>query len=111
MWGWTLSDRYFAAAPEVRAALERRVAENAEHLAKHGAPRKGFYLTGRVGDRAISLHAEGEKVVLVEEGQGREEEEGTELPGRHARPSSYWVSRPGASRATSAAASSRRCRS
>jgi transposase InsO family protein len=71
--GATPADRYFAAAPEVKAALARRVAENAEDLAKHGAPRKGFYLTGRVGDRAISLHAEGERVVLVEEGKGREE--------------------------------------
>jgi transposase InsO family protein len=77
------ADRYFAAAPEVSAALRKRVAENAEDLAKHGAPRKGFYLSGRVGDRAISLHAEGEKVVLMEEGKGREEVD-LSAPGRRA---------------------------
>lgn len=81
--GATPADRFFAAAPEVKAALARRVAENAEELAKHGAPRKGFYLAGRVGDRAISLHAEGEKVVLVEEGRAREEVD-LSAPGRRA---------------------------
>jgi hypothetical protein len=48
------------------------VAANARELARNGVPRKPFYLTGRVGDRDISLHAEGEKVVLVE-GASREE--------------------------------------
>jgi len=80
--GLVPADRFFAASPEVRAALASRVAKNAEELAKHGAPRKGFYLTGRVGDRPISLHAEGEKVVLVEE--GRREEVDLSAPGRRA---------------------------
>ena len=30
---------------------------------RNGVPRKPFYLTGRIGDQSISLHAEGEKVV------------------------------------------------
>jgi transposase InsO family protein len=76
------ADRYFAAAPEVKAALKARVDANAKDLALHGAPRKGFYLTGRVGDRPISLHAEGEKVVLVED--GRREEVDLSAPGRRA---------------------------
>ena len=80
--GLVPADRFFAASPEVRAALAARVAKNAEELAKHGAPRKGFYLTGRVGDRPISLHAEGEKVVLVE--GGRREEVDLSAPGRRA---------------------------
>lgn len=76
------ADRYFAAAPEVKAALLERVDANAKALALHGAPRKGFYLTGRVGDRPISLHAEGEKVVLVE--GDRREEVDLSAPGRRA---------------------------
>jgi len=83
--GLVPADRFFTASPEVREALASRVAKNAEELAKHGAPRKGFYLTGRVGDRPISLHAEGEKVVLVEE--GRREEVDLSAPGRRAEPS------------------------
>ena len=67
------ADRYFASAPQVKATLSARVRSNAKDLAQHGVPRKPFYLTGRVGDRSISLHAEGEKVVLVEEGRAREE--------------------------------------
>jgi len=78
------ADRYFAAAAQVKAALLARVAGNAEELAKHGEPRKPFYLTGRVGDRDISLHAEGEKVVLVE--GGRREEVDLSAPGRRAEP-------------------------
>jgi transposase InsO family protein len=83
--GLVPADRYFAAAPQVRATLLARVAGNAEDLAKHGEPRKPFYLTGRVGGRDISLHAEGEKVVLVEEGKGREEVD-LSAPGRRGGP-------------------------
>jgi transposase InsO family protein len=74
------ADRYFEAAEEVKATLLARVAKNAEELARHGVPRKPFYLTGRVGDRSISLHAEGEKVVLVE-GEQRAEVD-LSAPGR-----------------------------
>ncbi len=76
------ADRYFEAAAEVKATLLARVASNAEELARNGVPRKPFYLTGRVGDRDISLHAEGEKVVLVEGGQREEVDLGA--PGRRA---------------------------
>ena len=71
--GLVPADRYFEAAPEVREALEKRVAANAKELALHGAPRKGVYLTGRVGERPISLHSEGTKVVLTDAEGGREE--------------------------------------
>jgi transposase InsO family protein len=83
--GLVPADRFFAASPEVKAALAARVAKNAQELAQHGAPRKGFYLTGRVGDRPISLHAEGEKVVLVE--GDRREEVDLSAPGRRAQES------------------------
>ncbi len=71
--GLVPADRYFAAAPQVLATLKERVATNAAELARDGMPRKPFYLTGRIGDQSISLHAEGEKVVLTQ-GDGRREE-------------------------------------
>jgi hypothetical protein len=71
--GLVPADRFFEAADAVREALSRRVAENALELARHGTPRKPFYLTGRVGDREVSIFAEGERVVLTEAGGEREE--------------------------------------
>jgi transposase InsO family protein len=82
--GHVPADLYFAAAPAVKATLVAHVAANARELARNGVPRKPFYLTGRVGDREISLHAEGEKVVLVEKG-GREEVD-LSAPGKRLEP-------------------------
>ncbi|MEZ6184153.1 MAG: IS481 family transposase [Planctomycetota bacterium] len=70
--GLVPADRYFAAAKEVKGTLAERVAHNALELAQHGLPRKPFYLTGKVGDVGISLHAEGEQVVLVRDDGVRE---------------------------------------
>jgi transposase InsO family protein len=70
--GLVPADRFFAAAPQVLLTLKERVAQNAAELARDGLPRKPFYLTGRIGDQHISLHAEGEKVVLTQ-GDSREE--------------------------------------
>jgi transposase InsO family protein len=81
--GLVPADRYFAAADEVRETLRARVNANALDLARHGLPRKSFYLTGRVGDQAISLHAEGERVVLCRE-DGTREEVDLGAPGRRA---------------------------
>jgi len=67
------ADIYFDAESEVRASMEARVAANALELARDGTPRKPFYLTGRVGERSVSLHAEGEKVVFTKEDGTREE--------------------------------------
>ena len=67
------ADRFFEAEPEVKAALKKRVKANALEMARGGKPRKPFYLTGRVGDQPLSLHAEGERVVLVKEDGQREE--------------------------------------
>src|SRR5690606_42147388 len=64
--GLVPADRYFAAAPQVLQTLKERVAANAAELAREGLPRKSFYLTGRIGEQSISLHAEGEKVVLTQ---------------------------------------------
>jgi transposase InsO family protein len=79
--GLVPADRYFEAAPEVRKALEKRVDDNARTLALHGQPRKGVYLTGRVGDEPISLHSEGTKVVLTDQ-RGVREEVDLSAPGR-----------------------------
>ncbi len=81
--GLVPADRYFEAAPEVRAAIEKRVAENARTLALHGEPRKNLYLTGRVGDETISLHSEGSKGVRTG-AQGVREEVDLRAPGRRA---------------------------
>ncbi len=79
--GLVPADRFFAAAPEVKATLKDRVEANAKELAQHGMPRKSFYLTGRVGDANISLHAEGERVVMTK-GDGSREEVDLSAPGR-----------------------------
>ena len=66
--GLVPSDRYFDAAPDVLRTLKERVAANALELAKQGVPRAPFYLTGNVGGRPFSVHAEGERVILTREG-------------------------------------------
>ena len=71
--GLVPADRFFGAAPEVLRTLRERVAANALELARNGVPKAPFYVTGRIGDRAFSVHAEGERVILKREGQSREE--------------------------------------
>lgn len=71
--GLVPADRYFAASETVRNTLRARVQANAAELARHGTPRKSFYLTGRVGDQTIALHAQGSRVVLTKEDGTREE--------------------------------------
>jgi transposase InsO family protein len=63
--GLVPADRYFGAAPEVLRTLRARVAANALALARHGVPAEPFYLTGQVGGRPFSVHAEGERVILT----------------------------------------------
>ena len=81
--GLVPADRFFQAKDEVKKTLEGRVAANALNLARDGAPRKPFYLTGRVGDVDLSIHAEGERVVL-NTADGRREEVDLRAPGRRA---------------------------
>jgi hypothetical protein len=83
--GLVPADRYFSAAPEVRKTLEARVAANALDLARHGTPRKSFYLTGRVGGEGVSLHGEGGRVVLTKE-DGTREEVDLRVTGKRAEP-------------------------
>ena len=52
-----------------RSWLERVDTE----LARQGVPRPPFYVTGQVGGRNFSLHAEGERVFLTHQGKPRQE--------------------------------------
>lgn len=69
------ADRFFGAAPEVLKTLKTQVAENALKLAKDGVPRKPFYVTGQVGGKTFSVHAEGERVIMMQPGAERQEVE------------------------------------
>jgi len=71
--GLVPADRFFGAAPEVLATLKARVSKNALALARHGTPKAPFYLTGNVGGKAMSLHAEGERLILTREDGARQE--------------------------------------
>jgi hypothetical protein len=71
--GLVPADRFFGAATEVRRTLQERVAANALELARHGLPKTPFYLTGQVGGKPFSVHAEGERVILTRaEGERQE---------------------------------------
>jgi transposase InsO family protein len=71
--GLVPSDRFFGAAPEVLRTLKERVAANALELARHGTPKKPFYMAGNAGGKAFSVHTEGERVILRREGGERED--------------------------------------
>jgi transposase InsO family protein len=57
--GLVPADRFFRAAPQVRAAIEAAVADNARRLALEQPTRKPFYLVGQLGDRELSIAAQG----------------------------------------------------
>jgi transposase InsO family protein len=63
--GLVPADRFFGAAPEVLQTLKARVSANALELARRGVPKNPFYLTGQVGGKPFSVHAEGERVILT----------------------------------------------
>jgi len=56
--GLVPADRFFRAAPQVRAAVEATIAANALRLARSQPPRKPFYLVGRLGDQDLSIAAQ-----------------------------------------------------
>lgn len=55
--GLVPADRFFEAAPQVRAAVEQTITDNSLRLARQQPPRKPFYLVGRLGDRDLSIAA------------------------------------------------------
>ena len=71
--GLAPADRFFHAAPEVLATLKQRVTANALELARHGVPKQPFYLTGQVAGQPFSVHQQGDRVILQQAGQAREE--------------------------------------
>jgi transposase InsO family protein len=71
--GLVPADRFFGAASEVKRTLQARVAANALELARSGVPKAPFYLTGQVGGKPFSVHAEGERMILTRtEGERQE---------------------------------------
>ena len=75
--GLVPADRFFRAAPQVRAAIEKGVADNAMRLAREQPPRKPFYLVGRLGDRDLSIAATGPGLTVQ---VGNEEPQTIALP-------------------------------
>jgi transposase InsO family protein len=73
--GLVPADRFFGAASEVKQTLQARVAANALELARQGLPKTPFYLTGQVGGQPFSVHAEGERKILIGAGGTRKEVE------------------------------------
>jgi transposase InsO family protein len=73
--GLVPADRYFGAASEVKKTLQARVAANALELAREGTPKTPFYLTGQVGGKPFSVHAEGERMILTGTAGTRQEVE------------------------------------
>jgi transposase InsO family protein len=57
--GLVPADRYFRAAPQVRAAIEKNIEGNALRRAQQQPAQKPFYLVGRLGDRDLSIAADG----------------------------------------------------
>jgi transposase InsO family protein len=62
--GLVPADRFFRAAPQVRAAIEQGVAENALALAQERPHRKPFYLVGRLGERDLSIALSGRGLLV-----------------------------------------------
>jgi len=71
--GLVPADRFFGAEKEIRETLEKRVAANALEIARSGEPAAPFYISGRVGEQSLSVHAEGEKLILTTDAGVRQE--------------------------------------
>ena len=66
--GLVPADRFFHAAPEVKKSIQQRIEANALSIARHGEPKEPFYMTGQVGGQSFSVHGQGERVILRNEG-------------------------------------------
>ena len=72
--GLVPGDRFFRASEEVLSSMKARISANAHHLAVNGIPAKSVYLTGQVDGKPLSLHRQGDKVVLLEDGRRQDVE-------------------------------------
>ena len=62
------ADRFFAIAKELRAVIERGIAENVQELALRGQPQEPFYMVGRLGAQSVVLRAEKGQVKMEIDG-------------------------------------------
>lgn len=72
------ADRFFNVRQEIRAELERGIAENIQELALHGRRKTPFFMVGRVGEKSVVIRAENDEVRMmvdkVEQSLGGEHE-------------------------------------
>ena len=71
----TPAERYFGVSSTVLGAMKRRLQENALELARQGVPKQRFFLAGQIAGKPFSLHAEDERLYLIQEGGERKEVE------------------------------------
>lgn len=62
--GLTPADRFFGAAPAMLKTLQARIDANALALARAGTPTAPFYLAGNVNGQSVSVHAQGDKLLM-----------------------------------------------
>jgi transposase InsO family protein/transposase-like protein len=71
--GLVPADRFFRAEDAVRQTIEKKLAKDEIQLALNETPRKSLYLFGQVGEKQLSLHGEGGRIVIqTPEGERRE---------------------------------------
>lgn len=58
------ADRYYRVANDVKKTIESGCTANALELARHGEPKKPFYLVGRLGEKELIIKAEGDRVEI-----------------------------------------------
>jgi transposase InsO family protein len=78
--GLVPADRFFGATQEILHTLKERVAANALELARHGRAKEPFYVTGQVSGQSFSVYSQGERLVLMRDGEKRQEIELTDPP-------------------------------
>ena len=71
--GLVPADRFFGAADEARAVIERRMDENALRLALGDAPRRGVFLYGQIDGEPVALHGERGRLVIQRPGGEKQE--------------------------------------
>ncbi len=63
------ADRFFAIAKELRAVIERGIADNVQELALRGQPQEPFYMVGRLGQQSVVIRAEKGQVKMRLDGE------------------------------------------
>ena len=63
------ADQFFAIAKELRAVIERGIADNVQELALRGQPQEPFYMVGRLGQQSVVLRAEKGQIQMVVDGE------------------------------------------